>query len=121
MFSSEKESNSKIKVGGLTYIIRKLSPMLFLDKDYMYPISCFTELKETTINEKEIKILIESNKHIIKDVILKGVVKVKKLFSAGNIENYIDIIMEQPNIYIDLFNHIITNTLFLKKNSIQAI
>lgn len=118
MFKKELLKTKAVILGGARFTLRKLNPALFLDKDYMFPISNVTEAilkkekgRESEIDQKEI----DGYKDKVRDIILKGVVKVRRWLKVKKIEELIDDIMTKPELYNALFVEIVGYTLGIKK------
>lgn len=117
--TAKLEQHRVVKVKGVGFVIRKLAPSLFMDKDYMLPISHVMEIKDKKDQEKAIENDLETFRSKMRDVILRGCVGVKTLFSVKPIEKNIDTIMEQPEIYGALFTAIVNHTLSVKKKPLN--
>lgn len=108
----------KIKLGGVGFVIKKLTPSLFMDREYLFPLSPYIEaLKQTgrPPKEFELKKKLEEQKQRIKDVFLKSVVEVKYFLKSKKIQDVIDDIMEREFLYSALLTAIIEHSLGLKK------
>ncbi len=110
------------KVNGVRFAIRKLSPSLFLDKDYLAPLAGAVE-KDTSngkskMSDAELTKISDDFKHKMKDAILSSVVYVKSsIFSKKeSVDTVIDKIMEMPELYSYLFSLIVNHTMGVKKN-----
>ena len=108
------------KVNGVRFSIRKLSPSLFLDKEYSFPMTSVIEIENIISEEtgKQKNDSIEEYKHKMKDAILISVVYVKSGFFSKKqkIDDYIDKIMEEPELYSYLFSIIVSHSFGQKKN-----
>lgn len=109
------------KINGVKFGIIKLSPSMFLDKDYLFPLSTIVEKEEDkkdTRSDRENLNAVEEFKDKMKDAILKGVTFVKSgIFSKKqDISTVIDKIMDNPELYSYLFTLIANHSLGVKKN-----
>ena len=109
------------KVNGVRFAIRKLSPSLFMDKDYLFPMtSCVEKLEKSgkAPSKRETNKAIEKFKPKMRDVIVKSVAYVKSnlLGKKQSINELIDSIMEVPELYSYLFTLIVNHSLGVKKN-----
>jgi len=109
------------KVNGVRFAIRKLSPRLFMDKDYLMPLTAVVEAQATEpkkVAEKETLRSVEAFKDKMKDAILKAVVYVKPSFfgKKQDIKDIIDYVMSSPDLYAYLFTLVVQHTLGQKKN-----
>ena len=109
------EKHIKIKVGGITYVIRRLSPTMFLDKDYVLPITSVLEKGDIEkTGEIEPKAMFDYIERV-KDIILLGVVSVNYFLKKQPINSVIDSIMLDAEVYNKLFIAIVNHTLGKKK------
>ena len=108
----------KIRINGVGFVLRKLTPELFLQSDYWFPLSNWQEQVERGIDEKAYKKIIQEHKDKIKDVIRLGVVKVQHLNKDSKIDDILEAIMHDPEVYNQLFIEIFNYTLNLKKKLI---
>jgi len=109
------EQHKKIRANRVSYTIRKLTPALFLDRDYMLPISHVMEFKDQDQKEAKIAENLDAMKDKIRDIIIKGTVEVRFFLKKLPIEKIIDEVMEQPEVYTFLMAAIINHTLSVKK------
>jgi len=119
MIESKLFEHKKVRLAGVTFVIRKLTPDLFLDKNYLFPMSPYIEdIKKDGKPKKEadLKKALEEQKERIKEVILKSVVEVRYWFKTKKIEDLIDGIMEREFLYSALLTAITQYSLGLKKN-----
>jgi len=117
---SRIEQHKKIRANRVSYTIRKLTPALFLDKEYMLPISNIIETKNS--QEKEVKIAetLPEMKDKMRDIIIKGTVEIRYFLKKIPIEKMIDKIMEQPEVYTFIVAAIINHTLNIKKKHLVS-
>jgi hypothetical protein len=113
------DEKKTIKLKGVRFVIRKLTPFLFLDKEYMLPISNIMEINNKVNTDKDSAETLAKSKDRIKDILLKGIVCIKILFIKNPIEKHIDKIMEQPILYTYLVTQIINHTLSFKKKTLK--
>ena len=112
------EKHKRVRVGGVVFTIRQLSPSLFMDSKEIMPINNIIE----AVNAEENAVgKIEENKDLIKDtmkvILLKGIVKVNHWFKTKNIDEVIDSIMDKPEIYNYLCVRILNHALGIKKKA----
>ena len=111
-----------IKVNGVKFAVKQLSPSLFMDKNYMFPMTNVVEKAYTNekINESEMLEQVENFKDKIKDALLLGIdyvqdtrflIKTKKV----PIDTYIEKIMINSELYSYLFSEIVNHSLGIKK------
>lgn len=119
MLDEKLFGHKKVNLGGVSFVIRKLTPSLFLDREHMYPMSPYFESVKSTGKppkgfdfEKKLK----EQKERIREVILKAVVEVRYWFQVKKIEDLIDGIMEREFLYAALLTVITEHTFGLKKN-----
>lgn len=119
MFEQKLFDYKKIRLSGVTFVIRKLTPDLFLDKEYLFPISPYVEsIKQTGKPQKanELEKQLAEQKQRIKEIIIQSVVSVHYWFQKKKIEDLIDGIMEREFLYSALLTAITQHTLGVKKN-----
>lgn len=119
MLEKKLFGHKKIRLAGVTFVIQKLTPALFLDRDYLFPISPYVEeIKKTGKPPKGIELekKLEEQKKNIKNIIIKSVVSVHCWFKKKKIEDLIDGIMEREFLYSALLTAITEHTLGQKKN-----
>lgn len=119
MFESKLFEYKKVRLAGVTFVIQKLTPALFLNKEYLFPMSPYIEeIKETGKVPKGIDLekKLAEQKDRIKELILQSVVSVSSWFRKKNIKDLIDGIMERPFLYNALLTVITQHTLGQKKN-----
>jgi hypothetical protein len=104
-----------IKLGGVKFTIRKLTPALFLDED-SYPLNNIIEKMKNNadIGDAEVNLY----KDTIKKIILKAVVNIGFWFDSKKIDLIIDDIMEAPELYNALFVNIMNHSFGVKKNNL---
>ena len=102
----------KVKIGGVTFVIQKLSPSLFMDKEYMFPIS---DIKVESGSDGDVDL--DAHKDKISDIISKGTVRVKYWFERKDIGDVLEDIMKRSDVYLALFTAIVNHTMGVKKNS----
>lgn len=109
----------KVRLAGVTFVIQKLSPALFLNKEYLYPMApYFEEVKKTGKPPKDMEMekKLAEQKERVREVILQAVVSVRYWFKEKKIEDLIDGIMERQFLYSALLTVITEHTFGLKKN-----
>jgi len=119
MFESKLFEYKKVRMAGVTFVIQKLSPALFLNKEYLYPMAPYFEEIKTTgkpPREAELEKKLAEQKERIKEIILQAVVSVHHWFRKKNIADLIDGIMERQFLYSALLTAITEHTFGLKKN-----
>ena len=119
MIEAKLFQHKTIKLGGVKFVIRKLTPSLFIDTEF-FPISTISEVNENKrdVSEKQAESIIKEHKAKVKEIILKGVVEIKYFFKKETIDKYIDQIMDTTELYNALFVCIVNHSLGVKKNSI---
>lgn len=95
--------HGKVRVNGVTFVIKKLTPKDFLDSEGMYPFSIITDTSRRLDSEEEALRRMEGFKASIKDIILRAVVSPK-------VNGFIDELME-TEAYIKLFNAIFLHSM----------
>lgn len=114
------EQHKIVRANGVSYVIRKLTPALFLDRDYMLPISHIMEIKDPKKKEREIAETLDTMKDKVRDIILKGTVQVRAWLTRKRPDQVIDSIMGNPTLYTFLMAAIINHTLSEKKNPLSS-
>ena len=111
------ENHKRVRVGGVVFVMRQLSPALFMDSKEIMPINNIIE----AVNAKESDALdqleegVDKIKETMKVILLKGIVNVTHWFKHKKMEDVIDTIMEKPEIYNYLFVRILNHSLGIKK------
>lgn len=119
MLEKKLFQHKKVRLAGVTFVIQKLSPALFLNKEYLYPMApYFEEIKKTgkPPRDSEMEKKLTEQKERIKEVIIQAVVSVRFWFKEKNIKDLIDGIMEREFLYSALLTVITEHTFGLKKN-----
>ena len=115
-------SYKTVKINGVAFVIKRLSPLDFLATEQWFPISNWLDAKlayEIENDKTKIDTETETFKLRVKDLLLRSVIKVKYNGKEYNIKEYIDDIMNEPEIYNRLFIEIVVkHTLKLKKKLI---
>ena len=114
-------SYKTVKINGVAFVIKRLSPLDFLATEQWFPISNWLDAKlayEIENDKTKIDTETETFKLRIKDLLLRAVIKVKYNGKEYNIKEYIDDIMTEPEVYNKLFILILQHTLKLKKKLI---
>lgn len=100
-----------VKINGVSITIRKLTPMLFLDSDKMYPFSIITDPAEIK-NEAQAQDRMNRFKGEIRNIILKAVISPK-------IDEFIDEFMDSEH-HMTLFSAIFLHSMGnLKKKALK--
>lgn len=114
-------SYKTVKINGVAFVIKRLSPLDFLATEQWFPISNWLDAKlayEIENDKTKIDTETETFKLRVKDLLLRAVIKVKYNGKEYNIKEYIDDIMTEPEVYNKLFILILQHTLKLKKKLI---
>ena len=111
------EKHMRVRVGGVVFTIRQLSPALFIDSKEIMPINNIIEAVQANDNKAIDKLENDKDKIIatMRTILLKGVVKVNYWFKVQKIDDLIDSIMDKPEIYNYLFIRILNHSLGVKK------
>ena len=124
MFEDSLHKTSSIRIHRAKFVIKQLSPSLFLDKDYMFPMSNVQEKKES-IPAEYTATEIMTYKSKIADVLLLGVARAYKKAWFGwkkvTVSEIIKEVMNTPEIYSYLFAEIVNLTLELKKKNLLSV
>lgn len=116
MAKLKQKQTKKIKINGVKFTISRLTPAMFLDKDYLLPISSAAELADKKdMSDKELEKTIKDFQDIVKDTILKSTDRVKIWFKEYDITDVIDDIMENVALFTRLYNEILYFSLGQKK------
>lgn len=119
MLEKKLFEHKKVRLAGVTFVIQKLTPALFLNKEYLYPMApYFEELKKTSKLPKgdELEKKLAEQKERVREVILQAVVSVRYWFREKKIEDLIDGIMQREFLYSALLTVITEHTFGVKKN-----
>lgn len=125
MSISEKlECQKTVKINGVRFRIRKLSPANFLDKDYLLPMTHLAEKtskEDRKPSEREMLKSVEEFKEKMLDTIEKAVIWAKlTIFSKRvDLKAFFDTIKENPELYSQLFTEIVNHSLGVKKKSFK--
>ena len=114
-------SYKTVKINGVAFVIKRLSPLDFLATEQWFPISNWLDAKlayEIENDKTKIDTETETFKLRVKDLLLRAVIKVKYNGKEYNIKEYIEDIMTEPEVYNKLFILILQHTLKLKKKLI---
>ena len=114
-------SYKTVKINGVAFVIKRLSPLDFLATEQWFPISNWLDAKlayEIENDKTKIDTETETFKLRVKDLLSRAVIKVKYNGKEYNIKEYIDDIMTEPEVYNKLFILILQHTLKLKKKLI---
>jgi len=115
MLTAKLNGHKTVKLGGVRFTIRKLTPALFMDKE-TFPLN---NIIENVKAKGEIKPdEVNQYKETIKGIILKGVVSVGYWFESKAINELIGDIMERPELYNALFITIMNHAFGQKKNNL---
>ena len=114
-------SYKTVKINGVAFVIKRLSPLDFLATEQWFPISNWLDAKlayEIENDKTKIDTETDAFKLRVKDLLIRAVIKVKYNGKEYNIKEYIDDIMTEPEVYNKLFILILQHTLKLKKKLI---